>query len=219
MTRPNKTVPVEVIAANIESRRFSPKLRRLIKEHKPDVVIAEQAFRARRFLASIKGYQAHQWQDKPGGEWSGIAVLVRNDVDVMSVKPLVMSMSWTGPKAGKRHEPRVYPALVLRKEGVFFRVLGIHFPTHNQPMQQKESAQAIAAYFRSHDNSPVIAAGDWNRRADELDGLAQLARAELIPLGKVDHALVARLAHRRTKRLPKPHYAHGWALYRFDLDR
>jgi len=217
VTRPAPTVPVKVLAANIESRRRSPLLWVHIKRHKPDVVITEQSFRARRFLSKIRGYQASHFEPRGGAEWNGIAVLVRNDITVHNVKALVMNKKWIGPKAGKHHDPRVYPALVLRKCGVVFRVLGIHLPTHNQPAAQKESVEAVAAYFRAHDNSPVVAAGDWNRRDNELDGLAQSARAELLSGGKVDHALVARVVFRRSKRLLKPIYAHGWMLYRVDL--
>lgn len=219
MTRPvQHTVPVEVLAANIESRRRSPELRALVRQHKPDLVVVEQAFRARRFLRKLArghGYVHHQYPKTPGAEWTGIAVLVRNNVDIVRTKPLVMDREWTGPKAGKRHDPRVYPTLVLRKHGVTFRAVGIHFPTRNQPFAQAESATEIVQYVRAHDNSPVILAGDWNMIERELQKIADRCAATVLTgHTKVDHALVARFEDHHQKRLPTPAGAHGWALYR-----
>ena len=221
--RPTTTVPVEVIAANIESRRRSPELRELIRRDRPDVVVVEQAYRARGFLARAakrEGYQHHQYKAAPGAEWTGIAVLVRDNVDIVRTQPLVMEREWTGPKAGKRHEPRVYPVLVLRKQGVTFRVIGIHFPTHNQPRAQAESARAVVSYVRDHPNSPIIAAGDWNMKAHELDRIAARCDAEVLTgRTKVDHALVRNANNGRRDRLPTPEPAHGWARYRVTLTR
>jgi endonuclease/exonuclease/phosphatase family metal-dependent hydrolase len=215
-------VPVVALAANIESRRFSWLLRRHIRIHRPDVVIVEQAYRARPWLRRIArklGYAHVQFARGEFGsnEAHGIAVLVRRDVKIKRRMALVMDRRWVGPKAGKWHDPRVYPALVLRKQGVTFRALGIHFPTHNQPAAQAESMRAVKRYFRNHPNSPVVAAGDWNRVAGEMWALADDCDAELLPLGKVDHALVRNVNPRDTERLPKPRYAHGWALYRLTI--
>jgi endonuclease/exonuclease/phosphatase family metal-dependent hydrolase len=223
VTRPTTTVPVEVIAANIESRRRSKDLRELIRDNKPDVVVVEQAYRARRFLsrtAKRLGYQHHQYERGPGAEWTGIAVLVSNNVNIIRTKPLLMEREWVGPKAGKRHEPRVYPTLVLRKEGVTFRVIGIHLETHNQPRAQVESLREIRGYFNGHPNSPIIAAGDWNRKAHELARTAERTDAEVLTgKTKVDHALVARADNGNRDRLPTPDGAHGWARYRVTLHR
>lgn len=206
-------VRLSVLAANIESRTSSPELARLIEQHQPDVVVVEQAYRARAWLAGIDGYKHRQYKPRKGAEWHGIAILVRRGVAIKRRQALVMKRDWTGPKADKRHEPRVYPALVLSKDGVTFRVLGIHWPTHNNLDAQAESRHAVADYFAAHPDSPVIAAGDYNAEARELEALAVTCGAELLPAGKVDHALVRNVKHRVTRRLPKPEFAHGWALF------
>ena len=142
MTRPLLTERLDVVAANIESRKHSGELLALIREHEPDVVIVEQAYRARRWLRRIKGYRAYQlW----GPEASGIAVLIHHGVRVQRRRALRMTRSWVGPKAGRRHRPRVYPVFVLVKGGVTFRVIGVHLPSHNNPAAQVESLDADRA--------------------------------------------------------------------------
>ena len=210
MTRPKITEDITVLAANIETRKASQSLLNLIHKHDPDVVIVEQAYRARRWLRRIKGYQHRQYW---GPEASGIAVLVRDGIRINRRRKLRMKRTWVGPKAGRFHQPRVYPALVLIKGAVTFRVLGIHLPTRNQPVAQDESLRRIVKYFREHPNSPIIAAGDWNRKANELEATARACDAELLHVGKVDHAIVRGITRPEHGRLPTPAGAHGWALY------
>lgn len=210
MTRPVLTARLKVMAANIESRKRSPELLRQIELEEPDVVIVEQAYYARRFLRGIGGYHHRQYH---GPEASGIAVLVKHGVRIERRRPLRMTRSWIGPKAGHKHPPRTYPALRLVKSGVTFRVLGIHFPTHNNKAAQAESEVAVAMWFSRNPAAPAIAAGDWNRLDRELADLADECDAELLSAGKVDHALVAATDPHSRRRLPTPEGAHGWALY------
>lgn len=210
MTRPRVTEQLKVLAANIETHKASPDLLKLIRRHNPDVVIVEQAYRARLWLRSIRKYRSRQYW---GPEASGIAVLVRRDIRIVRRTALRMKLSWTGPKAGRRHAPRVYPALVLHKGAVAFRVLGIHLPSHNNAVAQVESLRAVVRYFRDHPNSPVIAAGDWNREARHLEDTARLCDANLLAVGKVDHAIARGVDTVDHGRLPTPEGAHGWALY------
>lgn len=203
----------EVLSANIESRAVSPTLWRHIRTFKPDVVVVQQAYRARAFLKRIKGYNVYHWKDVRGGEWNGIAVLVRKDVEVVKVKTLVMKRHWTGPKAGKRHEPRVYPAFRLRKEDAELYLLGIHLPTHNEKLAQAESFDKIADYFWTHKNSGVVAVGDWNTEAHNMQGIEKHVQGFYRATGKVDGMLSARVKYINGKRVPFPRYAHGWGIH------
>lgn len=214
-----ESVKVKVVAANIESRKRSWLLWSILKLRRPDVVVVEQAYNAREWLNSRKGYKNHQFRrnEALGGEANGIAVLVRDGVEVKNVKPLVMEQEWVGPKAGRRHDPRVYPALSLKKTGHFFRVIGIHLPTANEDDAQMESIRALRDYFRNHDKSPVFAPGDYNMRAAELRARVGNWARILTPGSKVDHALAARVENATASRVRTAKGAHGWAIYTFEI--
>lgn len=206
------TERLSVIAANIESLGKSPPLLALIREHEPDVVVIEQAYNARAFLRGIGGYRLRQYR---GTEAKGIAVLVKHGVRIEGRRPLQMRLSWNGPasKGGRRHPPRTYPSLRLTKGGVTFRVLGIHFPTFNNPAAQAESAEAVEEWF-NHSDLPAIAAGDWNREAHQLEPIARGCSAEVLTgRTKVDHAMTKNVEHGTRRPLPMPPGPHGWAKY------
>lgn len=189
-----------------------------IRKHKPDVVSVQQAYRARAFLRRIKGYKVFHHPRKPGAEYNGVAVLVRDDIEVVSVKWLKMNSHWVGGKAGKHHTPRVYPALRLRKKRAELYFVGVHLPTHNSEAAQRESLQTICRYFNNHSNSAVAAAGDWNRRAVEMRWPARAVKGEYHDTGKVDGALTARCNHLVDFRVQFPGYAHGWGIHRIDVE-
>lgn len=204
------TERLTLVVCNIESVKRSEALLAQIREHEPDVVIVLQAYRARRFLHGIGGYRHKQFR---GGEAKGIAVLVKHGVRIQAHRALRMKTWWTGPKAGKRHSPRVYPASVLVKGGVAFRVLGIHLPTHNCPGAQDESLKAVIRWFGQHPDAPSIAAGDWNREVRELVGTAAACGAQILSAKtKVDHALT-NVERNSQQRLPTPPGAHGWSRF------
>lgn len=219
----------ETLAANIESRGTSPDLRALIREHQPDLVVVEQAMRARQFLRSIPGYTAQQFAPEPSGllhppppEWHGVALLIRNGVNPHhAAKALVMDRRWRGPKnkGGRLHGPRVYPAVPVSKRDDPVRLIGIHFPSGGPDGPNAaawwESARAIRRYFETHPNSPVIAVGDYNASAGELRAAIRgWPGVDLLTSGaKVDHALVRGFEKSHARRVPTPAGAHGWALY------
>jgi hypothetical protein len=207
------TERLTVIAANIESVGKSDPLAALIREHEPDVVIVEQAYNARRFLRGIGGYRAMQYRGKEG---SGIAVLVKHGIKVQARRPIRMLRYWNGPasKGGRQHRPRVYPALVLAKGRVTFRVLGIHLPTFNNPAAQAESLVAVTRWFNRHPDVPSLAAGDWNRERNQLEDTAAEAGASILSdRTKVDHALVTNCVRASADKLPMPVGPHGWSKY------
>lgn len=206
------------ISANIESRVVSPTLWQNIRKNKPDYVVVQQAYRARQFLKRIKGYKVYHRHDAGGGEFNGVAVLVRNDVEVVSVKWLVMDLPWIGGKAGKRHEPRVYPALRLRKDDADLYVVGVHLPTYNAKAPQAESFRKIADYFNDHKNSAVVAVGDWNNEAHNLRGMEKAVNGQYHSTGKVDGMLSTRCKHLNGRRVPFPRYAHGWGIHTVNVE-
>lgn len=217
------TARLSVIAANIESvgsagHPIGDRLIATIRDLEPDVVVVEQAYNARGWLGKIEGYRLRQYRGK---EASDIAVLIRDGINLQARRALRMKLKWHGPdsKGGRQHPPRVYPALVVVKGGVAFRVLGIHFPTFNNPAAQAESADAVAEWF-ARQPAPSIAAGDWNREARELEELARRCGADVLSAqAKVDHALAKNVADSTKQKLPMPSGVHGWSRYTIEGSR
>lgn len=210
-------VEFNIMAANIESRVWAPPLGRLIREYQPDAVVMPQAANARDWLAGgFPRYKLRQYQDRPEGEWAGIAILVRRGISIEHRRALVMDEEWVGPKADKHHEPRVYPILRLSKENALLRLLGLHFPTANADVAQDESKDAIVRYFKNHDS--VAAVGDYNMSREEMLILKQRAEAKFRTVGKVDHGLFSQnVSHISATRLPTPDGFHGWGMYQFEV--
>ena len=204
---------LRILVANIESARTRPELAILIDQHRPDVVIVLQAYRARVWLNGIPGYQ--NWQYR-GVEASGIAVLVGSTIKLKRRRALRMTRPWIGPKAGHKHRPRTYPRLRLQKAGHWVRLLPVHLPTHNNPAAQAESLAAVRRWVVAVPNVFSVAAGDWNRMVEELVTL----QLPVLTVGKVDHAVTSERPGTVAvcRRLPTPDDCHGWGLYAFDLE-
>jgi endonuclease/exonuclease/phosphatase family metal-dependent hydrolase len=206
----------KILSANIESRAVSPTLWQNIRKHNPDVVVVQQAYRARAWLKTLRGYKSYHEIDRKGGEWNGVAVLVRKDIQVVNIRHLVMTEPWTGGKAGKRHEPRVYPVVRLRKGvGEDLYVVGVHLPTFNDKDAQAESFREIEEYFKAHENGSVVAVGDWNNEASNpgIRNIVDAVDGRYNETGKVDGMLSARVKYLGGGRVPFPRYAHGWGVH------
>lgn len=204
---------LNVMTANIASRKRVPELPEVLDERKPDVAFISEAYFAREFLKSIKGYRSYQYKVIDHGEEStDIAVLVRRGVKVSRRRALKMAQAWVSPK-GRARTGRVYPSLNLKTGGFTWRGLGLHFPTVGNGRAQHESEKAVAKWFRLG-KSPSVAAGDLNQRIEQVDDWAPVDTARGT---KVDHALFDNCEHLRTIRLreDQPDGMHGWILYKF----
>lgn len=206
---------LDVMTANIASKKSVPELPPVLKEHKPHVVIITEAYFARAFLSTIKGYHLFQYtRKKYGAEAPDVAVLVRAGVKVSRRRALRMASAWVAP-SGKTRDGRVYPSMNLTVDGFDWRLLGLHFPTINNGPAQDESERAVKKWFDLGD-APSVAAGDLNQKIDMVEmwthRWANVARGT-----KVDHALYDNTEHMRTIRLreDQPDGMHGWVLYKF----
>ena len=148
----------------------------------------------------------------PNSERAEIALLIARGVEIRGRHRMRMTLSWKGPKAGRRHDPRIYRWVGITARGQKWRVLGVHLPFGAK--QQAESTRRVSAWLRNH-RMPSIAAGDWNRRKDRT------ARAvgEKVAGSGIDLAAyrgcrlveVARLGHHGSD--------HPAMLYRFEAKR
>ncbi|MQA04503.1 MAG: hypothetical protein GEV07_17880 [Streptosporangiales bacterium] len=136
-----------------------------------------------------------------------------------------MSQPWWWPNAGKRHEPRRYPAVDLRVSGQRWLVMGVHYPpggpaggmkvNHKNRRAWLESKRAVQAYAARHPNPPVLAAGDLNAYASECRH--HFPGFEVAKGGKVDHAMAKKDRGVRLEWVnrDKAPVGHGWATFKF----
>lgn len=220
MIRPQHHLIVTFLPANVEFRDNPHELAQAIREFDVDVVGLNQATRAGRFLAAFRPSYRRVGL-RFSYEARGIKALVSRRFKVLERKPIRMSKEWTGPKAGKHHEPRVYLALLLRDRvtGIEFWVLVVHWPTANNRDAQAESARAIRKFVELHPNRPVVVLGDFNVEEHELeqvaasiDGRRAADDPDVASVGKVDHVLYRDADHVRTRDIKQPSYAHGWGV-------
>lgn len=136
-------------------------------------------------------------------EWRNSAVLVRRDVEVLRITWKVERTPWRGPKAGVRHDPRVWPELVIRVDGKILKVApALHFPFGDA---QDDMARNVARWMRrTLPRRAVLAVGDvnmkfsgWKRR------VCSPVRAVAIRGYGVDHGAVKRVKAASVTRFPR----------------
>lgn len=210
MSRPGRG-RLEILHANIEDDPTPRQLLDEIDRWNPDMLSLNQASRARDFLEEIDGYRLRQFGRHHGPEAPGIAVLVRDDLKVLNRWPMRMRQEWVGPKAGKHHEPRVYPILRVEKDGVQWPTAHVHWPTHNNPKAQEETERRLVRWAKRHERAVIV--GDFNRRDVELRSMADELDGVLLSTGKVDHLIARGVSGARKRGLRAPRDAHGWGVY------
>lgn len=147
---------------------------------RPHALALQEAIRLDR---GIPGYRRVAVQLELHRDDGGCVLLVRNDVQL--VKPRIVQVAgpwWTGPKHGLRHPPKVFVGATLETEGRRWDVLDVHRcwtgrGRRNMDTWRAEHA-ALVRWLRRRGSvdrgrRPVVALGDWNAGAHELDELAQ----------------------------------------------
>lgn len=208
-----------VLTANIASKARVPELPGVLKNQNPHVAVITEAYHARKFLRSIPGYRNLQYaRKKYGSEGPDVALLVRKGVKVSRRRALKMALEWVGPQGGE-HDGRVYPSINVRVDDFWWRVLGIHFPTRNNPKAQDESERAVEKWLLA-DERRGVASGDYNQTSPMINGWLPKV-ADLAVGTKVDHTVFkGDIKHTKTIRLAKaqPEGMHGWVVYKFVTD-
>lgn len=207
-----------IFLANIEEISRPPLLP-ILRQHRPDVVLLQQAAAAEHFLTTFPLYKV--LSSFKNGEARAIKMMVSSTVKVQRVRFLLTFLAWTGPKAGRRHLGRTFMALKIIEPFPCW-VVDVHFPTGGPhgPNSEAwlEAWNKVAAFSKRR--TPIVLAGDFNATPAELSLKAEQAGFDRVTIGKVDHALSKGLKHRYTDRnLPgTPDSVHGWGTVTYELE-
>lgn len=136
--------PVCVLLWNVwvgqKPRRVLRSLRRLIRAHRPDVIVLNEAYRCGAVLRRIHGFEVHQGPNV--GEGADVAVLVADPHRTIRSHAMRMRKTWTVVSKGRAKAPREYRAVRVRLEGgPVLRVLGVHGPT-DHPVNEAAAAES-----------------------------------------------------------------------------
>lgn len=118
------------IGTSIREARVS--LRKLIKEYNPEIFALMEASKLYEQLDGL-GYEVIQLKPKPLREGNqpgqgNIALLIRDDIEIVKRKALRMTTFWIGPKHGWPQDPRVYRWVKIRWQGRIWKVGAAHTP-------------------------------------------------------------------------------------------
>jgi hypothetical protein len=143
-------------------------LRRLIRQHKPEIIGLGEATRVAPYLEKgIPGYTAYTFPKTHEGA-ADTAVLVRDGVFLRRNRWLRMTKWWTGPKHGKRQGPKRYWSGRFKVNGKIARISIGHWP-FNTAVEETENR--IALWFKSR--LPSGHFGDLNMHGEEAQRYAQ----------------------------------------------
>lgn len=143
----------------------------MIKDHDPDVIALMEATHLKGRLDGL-GYRVFQGSPKPKrrGNISGgaeIALLIRNNLRVTGNGILEMTTFWKGPKHGYPQDPRSYPWVRLRRNGVVWKIGCAHTPFGHDA--QVESKHRLVRWVKtSKPGRPVVLVLDANMRLPEF---------------------------------------------------
>jgi hypothetical protein len=218
LSRSNKA-----LIANIGGAHSVQKLRRDIRRHKPIIVVVSEAYFARKFLNSFPAYTNLQLPLKVGQtrEALGVAVLIRDNSDILSTKPLRMTKFWHGPFHGKLHSPRTYlKGRITTPQEMKLRFLGVHFPSGGPDGPNKlawnESKHTVDKWRAHFPNISYIALGDWNATITEMR--VNFKNTQIWQGGKVDHFMTSGIKKKKVIRLKPPVGMHGWFVFKFKVN-
>lgn len=172
--RPIRYAKLDVLLWNVyvgqKPTAVLAELKQMTAKHEPEIIVLSEAARSFNVLDDLPHYR--RVQVKPDGatgrkvdEDGDVAILVRRDVALLRQRPIRMAQPWTGPKHGLPHEPRVYHAVLIKDQGVRWRILGGHWPTPSAKNTKAitETTTRVRRWMRLTGRKyPVIAAGDLN---------------------------------------------------------
>lgn len=172
---------LEVISWNVYHgtpvQKVRTELTRMITRWNPDVIYLYESINLYGQLGGL-GYKTFQLKPKSSrqGYTSGngnIVALVRTDLEVVQSRIARMTLDWVGPKTGRNQDPRVFRYLKVKKQGVVWKVGGVHFPFGKK--QQAEAVQWVRRLIkRTALTRPVVVLGDFNlKEAAVTDRIAE----------------------------------------------
>lgn len=196
-----------VVAWNMKVGRHkgtvTRELTRLINLHEhPAVVALSEASTYQhqvRAVARAKGYRRPiTGVGPPGGEGASTVLLVSKRVRLRRYRLLHLLVRWRGPK-GRTRPGRRLPLAVVRLDGKWVRVVGVHMPTGRHTEANRAAWNETIRGLEVVAKNPaarLLFIGDWNCPAGDQDirSVATFARrvhAEVVRTGAhVDYAVV-----------------------------
>lgn len=160
---------LEVISWNVnrksEIKKVRTELTKMITRLSPDVIYLYEGINLYGQLGGL-GYKVYQLKPKSSRKGytsnnGNIVALVRSDLEVVQSKVARMTLDWVGPKTGRNQDPRTFRYLKVKKQGVVWKVGGVHFPFGKK--QQAEAVQWVRKLIkRAALIRPVVVLGDYN---------------------------------------------------------
>lgn len=147
-------------------------LKEFRKQHRPEVFALMEASNLYGDLEGL-GYQVFHMKPKalrPGNRpgQGNIAILVRNDVEVVQSFAMRMRTFWIGPKHGWEQDPRVYRWVKIRWQGKKVKLGVAHVPFGEKA--RTESRNRLIRWFRNTmPGRPTILVLDANMRLDDFE--------------------------------------------------
>lgn len=184
--------------------RVENALRAMAEKYEPHLIVTQECYHVR---PRIPGYTRFQLPRKPDAakdtlvsEDADTIVFIRNDVEFRRHCYVRMHTTWRGPKAGKRHAPRVFQTFEIKVDGRWIKASAGHwvFPS---PGELDAVAEHVAWWRRwSRGFRRAFHVGDTNQ------GQAAMHSRGLASAGDgPDRAILHRIPHRRVEVLENEH--------------
>lgn len=170
-------------------------LRKIVKQHRPHVIVLQEAAGYVDALHDLPGYDV--FTPRGTGEARGNVILVAADIPTERLPSIRCHFPWTGPKAGMRHPGRVFP--VAEPGG--WTIANVHRTrpgwSHNGAAFAEEHDRLLDL---EHTTGPLVIVGDQNigtrtgsdRARNTPWALAQKLDAGIVTTtpGHIDYAIV-----------------------------
>lgn len=176
---PVKTKPevseLEVISWNIRYdtpiKQVRTELTKMIDNWNPDVIYLYEGLHFYGQLNGL-GYEVYQLKPKatrPGftPHNSNIIAMVRKGLQVKKSKTQMMKKYWKGPRNGRNQDPRTFRFLKIKKQGVVWKIGGVHFPFGADAV--KEAVAYVKNLIKvTAVGRPVVVVGDFNLKEQQV---------------------------------------------------
>ena len=161
---------LEVISWNVyvgtPVEQVRKELTKMITRWSPDVIYLYEAMHLHSELGGL-GYRVKQVRPRstrPGLTTSNngnIVALVRDGLQIKESKLATMTKYWKGPRLNKPQDPRSFRILKVKKQGVTWKLGGVHFPFGD--VARRESVRWVKNFVKIASRlRPVVVLGDFN---------------------------------------------------------
>lgn len=167
-------------------------LLKMLTRWSPDVVYLYEAINLYGHLDGF-GYEVRQLKPKSSGKGitsqnGNIVVMIRKDLEIVKSRAERLELSWTAPRTGRPQDPRTFRYVKVRKQGVVWKVGGVHFP-----FGKKQQAEAVRWVRRlitaSSPIRPVVVLGDFQLSEEEVKARIAKPTKSKVAGDKIDLAV------------------------------